>query len=47
MAEENRSWTRQSEAFWRAHHEVWKRSDRVPRSCGRLDPRVSRYAQLG
>ena len=27
MAEENRSWTRQSEAFWRAHHEAWKRSD--------------------
>jgi hypothetical protein len=25
MAEENRSWTRQSEAFWRAHHEAWKR----------------------
>ena len=27
MAEENRSWTRRSEAFWRAHHEAWKRSD--------------------
>lgn len=27
MAEEKRSWTRQSEAFWRAHHEAWKRSD--------------------
>jgi hypothetical protein len=27
MAEENQSWTRQSEAFWRAHHEAWKRSD--------------------
>jgi Transposase len=27
MAEENRSWTRQSEAFWRAHHEAWKLSD--------------------
>ena len=27
MAEENRSWARQSEAFWRAHHEAWKRSD--------------------
>src|SRR5436853_6426743 len=27
MAEENRSWTRQGEAFWRAHHEAWKRSD--------------------
>ena len=27
MAEEIRSWPRQSEAFWRAHHEAWKRSD--------------------
>ena len=27
MASEHRSWTRQSEAFWRAHHEAWKRSD--------------------
>jgi hypothetical protein len=27
MAEENRSWGRQGEAFWRAHHEAWKRSD--------------------
>ena len=27
MADENRSWTRQGEAFWRAHHEAWKRSD--------------------
>ena len=27
MASEHRSWTRQGEAFWRAHHEVWKRSD--------------------
>ena len=24
---ENGGWTRQSEAFWRAHHEAWKRSD--------------------
>ncbi len=27
MAAENRLWRRQSEAFWRAHHEAWKRSD--------------------
>jgi hypothetical protein len=27
MVGENRAWTRQSEAFWRAHHETWKRSD--------------------
>ena len=27
MAGEYRAWTRQGEAFWRAHHEAWKRSD--------------------
>jgi hypothetical protein len=27
MAAEQRSWLRQGEAFWRAHHEAWKRSD--------------------
>jgi len=27
MAENHRPWTRQGEAFWRAHHEAWKRSD--------------------
>src|SRR6202035_4613430 len=27
MASEIRSWTRQGESFWRAHHEAWKRSD--------------------
>lgn len=27
MANENGAWTRQGEAFWRAHHEAWKRSD--------------------
>jgi len=27
MAEENGGWARQGEAFWRAHHEAWKRSD--------------------
>lgn len=27
MANENRAWTRRDEAFWRAHHEAWKRSD--------------------
>jgi hypothetical protein len=27
MAGEQRSWVRQREAFWRAHHEAWKRSD--------------------
>ncbi len=27
MAEKHRAWTRQSDAFWRAHHEAWKRSD--------------------
>ena len=27
MANEHRAWTRQGEAFWRAHHEAWKRSD--------------------
>ena len=27
MVDENGAWTRQSEAFWRAHHEAWNRSD--------------------
>jgi len=27
MANGNGAWTRQGEAFWRAHHEAWKRSD--------------------
>ena len=27
MACEHRPWTRQGEAFWRAHHEAWMRSD--------------------
>jgi hypothetical protein len=27
MADEYRAWRRQDEAFWRAHHEAWKRSD--------------------
>ena len=27
MAGEHRPWTRQGEAFWRAHHEAWTRSD--------------------
>jgi Transposase IS66 family/IS66 C-terminal element len=27
MAEQHPAWTRQSWAFWRAHHEAWKRSD--------------------
>src|ERR1700756_3428765 len=27
MADENGTWARQGEAFWRAHHEAWKRSD--------------------
>ena len=27
MANEHRTWRRQDEAFWRAHHEAWKRSD--------------------
>lgn len=27
MAKENRSWSRQGETFWQAHHEAWKRSD--------------------
>ena len=27
MVDENGAWTRQSEAFRRAHHEAWKRSD--------------------
>ena len=27
MADEHRAWKRQGEAFWRAHHEAWKRSD--------------------
>ena len=27
MAEHHRVWKRQGEAFWRAHHEAWKRSD--------------------
>ena len=27
MVDENGVWARQGEAFWRAHHEAWKRSD--------------------
>ena len=27
MVDENGAWARQGEAFWRAHHEAWKRSD--------------------
>ena len=27
MLDEKGAWTRQNEAFWRAHHEAWKRSD--------------------
>ncbi|MHB8271000.1 IS66 family insertion sequence element accessory protein TnpA [Bradyrhizobium sp.] len=27
MVDDNGAWTRQSEAFWRARHEAWKRSD--------------------
>jgi len=27
MVDQHRAWTRQGEAFWRAHHEAWKRSD--------------------
>ncbi len=27
MAGEHRPWQRRCEAFWRAHHEAWKRSD--------------------
>jgi hypothetical protein len=27
MAIDHRRWVRQGEAFWRAHHEAWKRSD--------------------
>ena len=27
MASEQRPWKRQREAFWRSHHEAWKRSD--------------------
>ena len=27
MADEHRAWTRQGKAFWRAHHEAWKRTD--------------------
>ena len=27
MASEIGAWMRQGEAFWRAHHEAWKRSD--------------------
>ena len=27
MANGHRTWKRQGEAFWRAHHEAWKRSD--------------------
>ncbi len=27
MVDRNGAWVRQGEAFWRAHHEAWKRSD--------------------
>src|SRR5215204_90762 len=35
MTDEHRTWMRQGEAFWRAHHEAWKRSDLNQRQyCG-------------
>jgi hypothetical protein len=27
MTNENGTWRRQDESFWRAHHDAWKRSD--------------------
>jgi uncharacterized membrane protein len=27
MVDKNEAWARQDEAFWRSHHEAWKRSD--------------------
>ena len=27
MPDQHRRWRRQDEAFWRAHHQAWKRSD--------------------
>jgi hypothetical protein len=27
MTDGHQAWKRQGEAFWRAHHEAWKRSD--------------------
>ena len=27
LVDGNGTWSRQGEAFWRAHHEAWKRSD--------------------
>jgi hypothetical protein len=34
MTDEHRAWKRQGEAFWRAHHEAWKRSDLNQRQLG-------------
>jgi hypothetical protein len=44
MVGENRAWTRQSEAFWRAHHETWKRSDLNQRQYCEAEGRPARGA---
>ena len=36
MTGEHRPWRRQREAFWRAHHEAWKRSDLNQRQSCRV-----------
>jgi len=38
MADDNGAWARQGEAFWRAHHEAWKRSDLNWRQQFRAEP---------
>ena len=46
MASEIRSWTRQGEAFWRPHHEAWKRSDLNQRQyceAEGIPPKAFRY----
>jgi hypothetical protein len=47
MAEEIRSWARQGEAFWRAHHEAWKRSDLINGSIARLRASRSKASATG
>lgn len=36
MFDGNGAWARQGEAFWRAHHEAWKRSDLNQRQLSAL-----------
>jgi hypothetical protein len=47
MADEHRAWARQGEAFWRAHHEAWKRSDLNQRQYCDAEGIHSRLSAIG